>query len=142
MTKLCDIPPAHRWVESVRPGLFFGDTDEMRCPDDEVWSDARALAAWLKHKSSNAVGFRRFIYDPEKGKLYLDPGWVYYRGTVIPKADVLSGKAERDDPRFQATGILRANVKNNDWDCLWIATYRKMWPFIRDKDVFVCADAK
>lgn len=78
MTKLCDIPPTHRWVESVRPGFFFGDTDEMRCPDDGVWSDVKALAAWLKRKSSS-----------------------------------------------------------NDWDCLWIATYGKTWPFVRDEDVFV-----
>lgn len=137
MTRLCDIPPAHRWVESVRPGFLFGDTDETRCPDDEVWTDVRALVTWLKHRSGSAVGFRRFVYDPERGKTYLDPGWVYYRGTVIPKEDVLSGKAERNDPRFPATDTLKNNVKYNDWDCLWIATYRKAWPFKRDEDVFV-----
>ena len=92
---------------------------------------------WLKHRSGSAVGFRRFVYDPERGKTYLDPGWVYYRGMVIPKEDVLSGKAERNDTRFPATDILKDNVKYNDWDCLWIATYRKAWPFKRDEDVFV-----
>lgn len=142
MTRLCNIPPAHRWVESVRPGFFFGDTDEMRCPDDGVWTDARALAAWLKRRNGNAVGFRRFVYDPKKGKTYFDPGWVYYRGTVISKEDVLSGKAERDDPRFKATYILKSNVENNDWDCLWIVTPYTMWPFRRDVDVFVHADAE
>lgn len=142
MTKLIDIPPAHRWVESVRPGFFFGDTDEMRCPDDGVWADAKALAAWLNRKSGNAVGFRRSVYDPEKGKTYLDPGWVYFRGSVIPKEDVLSGKAERDDPRFKITDTLKDNVKYNDWDCLWLATYSKMWPFQRDEDVFVFTDTK
>lgn len=144
MTRLCDIPPSYRWVESVQPGFFFGDTDEMICPDDGVWTDARALAAWLKRRNGKAVGFRRFVYDPEEGKTYLDPGWVYYRGTVIPKEDALSGKAERDDPRFKATATdtLKANVKYNDWDCLWLATYRKVWPFRRDVDVFVHADAE
>jgi hypothetical protein len=124
-------------VETVQPGFLFGDTDETRCQDDGVWPDVRALAIWLKRRIGSAVGFRRFVYDPVKGKTYLDPGWVYYRGTVIPKEDVLSGKAERDDPRFPATVILKSNVKDNDWDCLWIATYRKAWPFMRDKDVFV-----
>ncbi len=141
MTRLCDIPPAHRWAEIVQPGFFFGDTDEVRCPDDGVWSDTRALAAWLKRKISSAVGFRRFVYDPERGKTYLDPGWVYYRGTVIPKEDVLSGKAEKDDPRLPVTDILKTNLENNGWDCLWLATYRKVWPFERDADVFVDAVA-
>lgn len=142
MTRLCDIPPAHRWVESVRPGFFLGDTADMRCPDDGVWTDARALADWLKRRSRNAIGFRRFVYDPENGKTYLDPGWVYFRGTVIPKEDVLSGKAEKDDPRFQVTDNLKSNIDYNDWDCLWLATDRKVWPFNRGVDVFVCADAK
>lgn len=141
ITRLCDIPPAHRWVESVRPGLFFGDTDETRCPGDGVWADAGALAAWLKRRSGNAVGFRRFVYGPGMDKTYLDPGWAYYRGTVIPKEDVLSGKAERDDPGFPATDVLKANLKDNDWDCLWIAAYGKAWPFERDRDVFVRTDA-
>ena len=137
MTRLCDIPPSHRWVETVRPGFFFGDTEELRCPDDGVWSDAKALVAWLKRKSDSAVGFRRFVYDPEKGKTYLDPGWVYYRVKVIPQEDVLSGKAERDDPRFKSSDTLKSNLKHNNWDCLWIATYQKAWPFERDEDVFV-----
>ena len=137
MTRLCDIPPTHRWVETVRPGFLCGDTDEVRCPEDGIWPDARALAAWLKRRHGSVVGFRRFVYDPEKGKTYLDPGWVYYRGKVILKEDVLSGKAERDDPRFPATLTLKSNLKNNDWDCLWIATYQKAWPFERDEDVFV-----
>jgi len=141
MTRLCDIPPACRWVETVRPGCLCGDTDEVRCPDDRVWSDTAALVAWLKHRSDNTVGFRRFAHDLEGGKTYLDPGWVYFRGMVIPKGDVLSGKAERDDPRFPATGVLMNNLKDNDWDCLWIATYCKVWPFERDRDVFVDAVA-
>lgn len=141
MIKLCDIPPSNRWVESVQPGFFCGDTDEMRCPDDGVWPDARTLAAWLGRKNGNAVGFRRFVYDPEKGKTYLDPGWVYYRGTVILQEDVLSGKAERDDPRLPVTDVLKSNLKNNGWDCLWLATYRKVWLFKRGSDVFVDAVA-
>lgn len=141
ITRLCDIPPARRWVESVRPGFFLGNTDEVRCPDDGVWTDAKALAAWLMRRHVSIVGFRRFVYNPERGKTYLDPGWVYYRGTVIPKEDVLSGKAERDNPGFPTTDILKSNCEGNDWDCLWLATYRKIWPFRRNEDVFVGADA-
>lgn len=136
MTRLCDIPPSHRWVEIVRPGFLFGDHDELKCTETRVWSDASALAAWLKCRIVDAFGFRRFVYDPEKGKTYLDPGWMYFRGTVILKEDVLSGKAERDDPRFQATDILKENLKYNGWDCLWLAM-RKAWPFRRGEDVFV-----
>lgn len=137
MTRLCDIPPSHRRVETVQPGFLFGDTGELKCPDDKVWSDKKALAAWLKRRSSHAVGFRRFVYDPEEGKRYLDPGWVYYRGTVIPKEDVLSGKAEKDHPGLPVTDTLKTNLEHNGWDCLWLATYRKVWPFERDTDVFV-----
>lgn len=141
MVRLCDIPPSYRWVESMSPGFFFGDTDEVRCPDDGIWTDARALAAWLKRKISSAVGFRRFVYDPERGKTYLDPGRVYYRGTVIPKEDILSGKAEKDDPRLPVTDVLKTNLVHNGWDCLWLPTYRKVWPFERDRDVFVSGES-
>lgn len=133
-----DIPPAHRFIEATVPGLMFGDATGLRCPGRE-WIDAEDAARFVAKKSENFVAYRRFVYDPEEGKKYMDPGWVYFKGCKIDKEDIISKKAEDRFPGLKIGDILRANVENNGFDVIWFEECDKFYPF-DDGDVFVDVD--
>lgn len=138
MITMNGIPPSHRWVEAVSPGLLFGDTVEFRLHTDE-WVDIAKTASAVAKKSREYVGFRRFVYDPEEGKKYMDPGWVYFRGVKIDSKDIMSGKAVIDNPEFgiACTDILKGNVRNNGWDAVvFFPKHGKTYP-LEDSDVFI-----
>jgi hypothetical protein len=136
MMRMQDIPPAHRLIEAVTVGLFFGDANQLKCPSDD-WTSFEGAARFVSEKSKNFIGFRRFVYDPEYGKKYMDPGWVYFRGKKISRNDVLSGKAEQYNPDFKPTDVLKSNVKYNDFDVIWFKDFGgKSYPFNKE-DVFV-----
>lgn len=135
MMKMQDVPPAHRFIEAASVGFMFGDTTQIKCPGVE-WINAVGAARYVAKKSKRFVAYRRFVYDPECGKVYMDPGWVYFRGKVIKKEDVLSGKAENDNPGFVAGDILKSNVKDNNFDIIWFDDYDKSYPF-EDDCIFV-----
>ena len=116
---------------TVAPGLMFGETSEVKCPR-ESWDRPDELAQELKRKSGNAVGFRRFIYHPEHGKLFKDKGWVYFKGVKVSKEDALSGEAKRKYPDIPLTEIALSNIECNNWDCLYIEEYGKLWPLNKD----------
>lgn len=122
-----NIPLKQRFIMTVAPGFMFGETSEVKCPK-ESWDNPVELARELKRKRGNAVGFRRFIYHPEHGKLFKDKGWVYFKGVKVSKEDALSGKAKEKYPDIPLTNIAISNLKYNDWDCLYIEEYGKLWP--------------
>jgi len=130
-----EIPLEWRFIETVSPGFFFGDTSEWRMPERE-WADEQALAFKLKQAGGRAVGFRRFIYDPCNGKTYIDRGWKYFKGRKFTKEEILSGFAKQVCPGIPLTDIAISNVKNNGWDCLWLADSCKLWPLEKEDKVY------
>lgn len=135
MMRMQDIPPAHRFIEAIVPGLMFGDATELRCPGRE-WIDAEDAARFVAKKSENFVAYRRFVADPEEGKKYMDPGWVYFKGCKIDKEDIISKKAENKFPGLKIGDILRTNVEHNRCDIIWFKEYDKFYMF-DDEDVFI-----
>ena len=133
-----DVPPAHRFIEAMSPGFMFGDTTELRCPGRE-WTDAEKAARFVRKTSSSFVAYRRFVYDPERGKVYMDPGWVYFKGCRIDKEDIISKEAESRFPGLKIGDVLRANVRDNMFDVVWLKECNRFYPF-GDKDVFVGLD--
>ena len=129
-----DVPLSCRFIETVSPGFFFGDTCEMKWPK-QSWTDCATLANELKQSGSSSVGFRRFIYDPCNGKTYLDEGWKYFKGRKFTKDEILSGFAQIACPSMQLTDIAVSNVKSNGWDCLWLAESNKLWPLGKEDRV-------
>jgi hypothetical protein len=131
------VPLNCRFVETVSPGFFFGDTCESRCPK-ESWSDAHSLARDMRRESKdrNAVGFRRFVYDPERGKTYLDEGWIYFKGRGFTKSELLSGTAERSCPEIKKalTSTAKCNIEYNNWNCIFIEKTHSLWP-LHEEDV-------
>lgn len=125
---LAKVPLEHRFIETVSPGLFFGDTCEMKWPKAS-WSDPTALARELKRrKKSSAVRFMRFVYDPAEGKTYLDDGWQYFGGVKLTREDCLSGKAKKKFPNVPLTEIALSNIKYNGWDVLYVQSCNVLWP--------------
>jgi hypothetical protein len=135
MMRMQDIPPAHRFIEAMSVGFMFGDTTQIKCPGDE-WINAADAARYVAKKSKNFVAYRRFVYDPECGKVYMDPGWVYFKGCKIDKEDIISKNAENKFPGLKIGDILRTNVENNRFDVIWFKEYDRFYPF-DDEDVFV-----
>jgi len=125
------VPPEHRFIEIVSPGLFFGDTCEIKWPK-KSWSDSAALARELKRGSKDrkvpAVGYMRFVYDPAEGKTYLDDGWQYFGGVKLTKEECLSGKAKEKFPDIPLTEIALFNIKYNGWDVLYVQSCNVLWP--------------
>ena len=133
-----DIPLKQRFIMTVSPGFMFGETSEVKCPK-KSWDSPVELALELKssQKPDDAtVGFRRFIYHPEHGKLFKDKGWVYFKGVKVNKEDALSGKAKERYPDIPLTETAISNIKYNDWDCLYFKEYGKLWP-LEKEDVVV-----
>jgi hypothetical protein len=130
MTKeaLMSIPPTHRRIETVQPGLLFADTRELTWTDDS-WGDDNEIANKILSNGGYAVGFKRFVYDPEQGKKYLDDGWVFFKGTVISKDSILDGSAERVHSGFVINDTLRSNVRINEINVIWFRDYGKVWQF-------------
>lgn len=135
MIRMQDIPPAHRFIEAVSVGLMFGDTTPIKCPGDE-WIYAADAARYVAKKSEDFVAFRRFVDDPECGKVYMDPGWVYFKGDKIAKEDIISKNAEKKFPGLKIGDILRTNVEHNQFDVIWFKESDKFYPF-DDGEVFV-----
>jgi hypothetical protein len=135
MMRMQDVPPAHRFIEAMSVGLLFGDTTQIKCPGDE-WINAADAARYVAKKSENFVAYRRFVYDPECGKVYMDPGWVYFKGHKIDKEDIISREAEKKFPGLTIGETLMANVKYNNFDVIWFMEQLKSYPFY-EEDVFV-----
>ncbi len=129
------VPPAHRWIEALSVGLLFGDNTPVKCQSDK-WCDTKGAAKFVASKGDEFVGFRRFIYDPGRGKVYMDPGLVYFKGVKINKEDVLSGIAQKEHKELEVTDILRSNVEHNDFDIIWFRDEHRVYPFY-DDDVFI-----
>ena len=126
-----DIDLNYRFIETVQPGFFFGDTYEMKWPK-ESWTNVESLAKELAATSNMVVGFKRFIYDPSYGKRYFDKGWVYFKGRKFTMDDCLSGKAKQQCPSIPLTQIAIDNIRNNKFDCLYLEDYGKLWPLEKD----------
>lgn len=135
MMRMQDVPPAHRFIEAMSCGFLFGDTTQIKCPGDE-WISSADAARYVAKKSENFVAYRRFVYDPECGKVYMDPGWVYFKGDKIAKEDIISKKAENKFTGLKIGDILRTNVEHNRCDVIWFKEYDRFYPF-EDEDVFV-----
>ena len=135
MMRIQDVPPAHRFIEALSVGFLFGDTTQIKCPGDE-WINAADAARYVAKKSKNFVAYRRFVYDPECGKVYMDPGWVYFKGEKIARDDILSRDAEKKFPGLTIGNILMSNMKYNDFDVIWFRDQDKFYQFY-EEDVFV-----
>lgn len=130
-----DVPPAHRFIEAMSAGLLFGNMTHIKCPGDE-WLNAADAARYVAKKSKNFVAYRRFVFDPERGKVYMDPGWVYFKGDKIAREDIISREAEKKFPGLTIGKILMDNMKYNVFDVIWFREQGKFYPF-DEEDVFV-----
>lgn len=121
--KFVNIPLKRRFIVAISPGFFFADDTEIKWPK-KSWEDDAALARALDKMDNGYVAFRRFIYDPETGKRYLDRGWVYFGGKVYNGQDVIDGKTD-----FDGSDIAKRNIENNHIDkVLWFKESGKMYP--------------
>ena len=130
------IPLTHRHVMLSAPGFMFGDEWVVKWPR-ESWYDLVELSRQVKNEHLNAVGLRRFIYDPEDGRKFIDNGWVYFKGTLLRKEYILDGTYDKF--RIGGTTItptLISNVRCNGIDVLFLDGGH-CWPFNRGSDVFV-----
>lgn len=126
-----DIPLKQRHVCVISPGIFFADDHEMKWPE-KSWEDNEAIAKELKKKGAGYVAFRRFIYDPEEGRVFLDKGWIYFRGEMYNSKDVVDGKVN-----IPVTDIAVNNIKNNNLKgIIWFPQIEKMYP-LNEEDKFV-----
>lgn len=128
MIRMLDVPPSYRWVEAITVGLLFAEPQSLQCHTYE-WADTISMAQWLASKSDRFVAFRRFVYNPGFCKEYMDPGWVYFKGTKISKKDILSGRAEKMYPGIEISDILKSNVKHNRFDLIWFSDSNKFYLF-------------
>lgn len=127
-----NIKLTHRFIETVQPGFFFGDTCEVKWPK-QSWTNIQDIANELKNDNdSNVVGFRRFIYDPSCGKKYLDNGWIYFIGRKFTMQECLNGYAKTQCPNIPLTDIAISNIKCNKIDCLYIEDACKLWPLNKE----------
>lgn len=125
------IPLKQRHVVAIAPGFFFADDYEMKWPKKN-WEDPEAIAKDLVKKDSGYVAFRRFIYDPEEGQVFLDKGWVYFGGEVYKGKDILAGNAD-----FPCSEIGLRNIENNKIEkVVWFNDTQKMYPLDKD-DKFI-----
>lgn len=129
------VPLEHRFVELCAPGLLFADIWSVKSPHED-WADSlENFAKIMRMAGDTRVGFRRFVFDPGRGKVYLDEGWVYIRGVKVPKECILSGSARQLYPGIPINDIAIGNVKSNNCDCLWISQYAKLWPLYSEDTI-------
>lgn len=128
---LKDVPLKQRHLVAISPGFFFADDTEMKWPK-ESWEDVKTLAKELEKKDAGYVAFRRFIYDPEEGQVFLDKGWVYFGGEVYDGKDVVDGKVN-----LPVSDIAVRNIENNNFKTvIWFPGAGKMYP-LNKEDKFV-----
>lgn len=126
-----NIPLKQRHLVAIAPGFFFADDTEMKWPKKN-WEDPVAIAKDLAKEDNGYVAFRRFIYDPEEGKVFLDKGWVYFGGKVYKGKDILAGKAD-----FPCSEIGMRNIENNGIkEVVWFPDAQKMYPLDKE-DKFI-----
>lgn len=133
--RMQDVPPAHRFIEAMSVGFMFVDTTQIKCPGDE-WINAADAARYVAKKNDNFVAYRRFVYDPEYGEVYMDPGWVYFKGDKIARNDILSREAEKKFKGLKIGKTLMDNMKYNEFDVIWFRDQNKFYKF-GEGDVFV-----
>lgn len=122
--KLAKVPLNHRHIMAISPGLLFADTCDMKWPR-KSWEDAEAVAQKLRDTREGYVAFRRFIYDPAKGQLFLDKGWVYFEGKLLTGKDVVNGKTE-----YKCSDIAKNNIIDNKMKfVVWFPETGKLYPF-------------
>lgn len=125
-----DVPLKQRYVEVISPeGFLFADNSEIRWPKAS-WVDEIKLATALYKGDDRIVAFRRFVYDPEKGKKYFDKGWMYFRGVVYKGRDVVDGKVD-----CPVGDIARQNIECNHFEKViyFPGMYRMYWFTKQDK---------
>ena len=126
-----NIPLKQRHLVAISPGFFFADDTEMKWPK-KSWEDPEAIAKELEKKDSGYVAFRRFIYDPEEGQVFLDKGWVYFGGEVYDGKDVVDGKVN-----IPVSDIAVRNIENNNFKkVIWFPDAGKMYP-LNKQDKFI-----
>ena len=126
-----NIPLKQRHLVAISPGFFFADDTEMKWPK-KSWEDPEDIAKELEKKDSGYGAFRRFIYDPEEGQVFLDKGWVYFGGKLYKGKDILEGKAD-----FPCSEIGMRNIENNGIkEVVWFPDAKKMYP-LNKEDKFI-----
>lgn len=131
------------WVELLYVDVFFGDKIgdriKVKLPVDKC-KDVKTLATYLAPWAKASVAFRRFKYT-EDGPEYLDRGWVYFRGVLIDREEILSGRVKETYPDFPLGDTLKQNVKYNNFDIIWFKDYNWAYPFREDDDFVVSTAA-
>ena len=128
---IADIPLKQRHLVAISPGFFFADDYEMKWPKTNL-EDPEAIAKDLAKKDNGYVAFRRFIYDPEEGQVFLDKGWVYFGGEVYDGKDVVDGKVN-----LPMSDIVVKNIKSNNFKTvIWFPEAEKLYP-LNKEDKFV-----
>lgn len=127
------------WVELLYVGMFFGDTIKVKLTADKC-GDVKTLATYLTTEDKDAVAFRRFKYT-EDGPEYIDKGWVYFRGVLIDKWEILSEDIKETYPDFPLGDTLKKNVEYNQFDVIWFKEYNRVYPFNEDDNFVEIKDA-
>lgn len=87
-TKFNDVSTKRQWVELITPIGFFGSIDQMKWPR-KSWKNEFDLSREISEMNKNAVGFRRFVLDSKRNRVYLDDGYVLFRGRFLHGEDAL-----------------------------------------------------
>lgn len=129
---LKDVPLDHRWVIAFAPGSFLINEEEVKvCA--KAWENESKLAEWLLKRYNRVIAFRRFIYDPAVGRVFLDKGLHYFGGKLFTAKDFLESE------EFTGTkwDIAKTNIRYNHFKRLvYFKQFDKVCPLERN-DVFV-----
>lgn len=126
------IPLAHRWVLVFAPGFFLMGDEEVKTPV-KAWESELKLSEWLLKRYARVVAFRRFIYDPGVGRVFLDKGLHYFGGKLITAKNFL----ESDEFAGTRWDTAKANIQYNCFKrVVYFEKFDKVYPLERN-DVFV-----
>lgn len=126
------VPLAHRWVLVFAPGFFLMCDEEVKAPV-KAWDSEAKLAEWLLKRYSKVVAFRRLIYDPGVGRVFLDKGLHYFGGKLFTAKEFLESE------EFAGTkwDTAKANIRYNCFKrVVYFEQFDKVYPLERN-DVFV-----
>jgi hypothetical protein len=87
-TKINDVSVKRQWVELITPIGFFCGIDRMKWPS-KSWKNEFDLAQKISETSKSVVGFKRFVLDSKRNRVYLDDGYVLFRGKFLYGEDAL-----------------------------------------------------
>ena len=85
-----------RYVELITPRAFTPQIDRIKWPR-KSWENEFDLMQKISERDKLVVGFKRFVYDSKKNRVYLDDGYVFFRGKFYNGEDAIKIDEVKDN---------------------------------------------